>query len=261
VTIPVGWAVRVTVINRDRGLTHSAIVGPPRVEPEAPPNTPAFEYAQLERSNEGLANGLFTWANRAVDSTSHPPSSDATRRDSMTGRLLVAALLLAPSIAFAQRGSGRTQADRKTDLFPKEEMSKGPTLRVRDVEEQSPLKLLIEKRKDLKLTDAQFAQFKSAEDKFKEQNAPLFKSLDSYLRDLKNAASSPSDEARTKGRDARSGIMEVLKELRTNYDASLKDLLAPLDADQQAKANQLVEKQREEGDKMLREKLAGVERS
>ena len=175
----------------------------------------------------------------------------------MTGRLLLAALLLVPSIAFAQRGGGRTQADRKTPLFDKEEAPKGPTLRVRDIEDQSPLKLLIDKRKDLKLTDAQLAQFKTAEDKLKEQNAPLFKSLDSYLRDMRGASSSPSDEARTKARDARSGVMEVLKELRTNYDASLKDLLAPLDADQQAKANELVEKQRQEGDKMLREKLSG----
>jgi len=178
----------------------------------------------------------------------------------MTGRLLAAVLLLLPSIAFAQRGGGRTQADRKTDLFEKQEAPKGPTLRVRDLEDQSPLKLLLDKRKDLKLTDAQLAQLKSAEDKVKEQNAPLFKSVDSYLRDMKNASSSPSDEARTKARDARSGIMEALKELRTNYDASLKDVLPQLDADQQTKANELVEKQRQDGEKMLREKLSGGER-
>ena len=45
----------------------------------------------------------------------------------MIRRLAVVVLLLVPSIALAQRG-GRTQADRKTPLFDKEEMPKGPTL-------------------------------------------------------------------------------------------------------------------------------------
>jgi hypothetical protein len=172
----------------------------------------------------------------------------------MIRRLLIAALLLVPSIGVAQRG-GRTQADRKTPLFDKEEMPKGPTLRVRDVEDQSPLKLLIDKRKDLKLTDAQVAQLKDSETKLKDVNAPLLKAVDSLIRDMRNGSATPTDQARAKVRDARSGLMDVLKDLRTNYDASLKDALAQLDADQQAKANELVEKQRQEGDKMIREKL------
>jgi hypothetical protein len=56
----------------------------------------------------------------------------------MIRRLAVIALLLVPAISLAQRG-GRTQADRKTPLFDKEEAPKGPTLRVRDLEDQSPL--------------------------------------------------------------------------------------------------------------------------
>ena len=173
----------------------------------------------------------------------------------MIRRLLIAALLLVPSIGVAQRGGGRTQADRKTPLFDKEEMPKGPTLRVRDVEDQSPLKLLIDKRKDLKLTDSQVAQLKDSETKLKDVNAPLLKAVDSLLRDMKNGSGTPTDQARAKVRDARSGLMDVLKDVRTNYDASLKDVLAQLDADQKTKANELVEKQRQEGDKMIREKL------
>jgi len=84
----------------------------------------------------------------------------------MIRRIAVAVLLL-PTLALAQRG-GRTQADRKTPLFDKEEMPKGPTLRVRDIEDQSPLKLLIDKRKDLKLSDAQVTQLKESETKVKD---------------------------------------------------------------------------------------------
>ncbi len=174
----------------------------------------------------------------------------------MIRRLAVVALLLLPAISLAQRG-GRTQADRKTPLFDKEEMPKGPTLRVRDIEDQSPLKLLIDKRKDLKLTDAQVSELKDTETKLKDVNAPLFKAVDSLIRDMRNGSASPNDQARAKLREARTGLMDVLKELNTNYETPLNAVLAKLDAEQQAKAKELLDKQRQDGDKMLREKLGG----
>src|SRR5207342_1478591 len=115
----------------------------------------------------------------------------------MIRRLAVVALLLVPGISLAQRG-GRTQADRKTELFPKEEAPKGPTLRVRDIEDQSPLKLLIDKRKDLKLSDAQLSELKDAETKLKDVNAPLFKAVDSLIRDMRSGSASPNDQAKAK---------------------------------------------------------------
>ena len=173
----------------------------------------------------------------------------------MIRRLAVAALLFVPSLALAQRG-GRSQADKKTPLFDKEEMPKGPTLRVRDIEDQSPLKLLIDKRKDLKLSDAQVSQLKDSETKLKDVNAPLFKAVDSLIRDMRFGSQSPSDQARTRVREARSGLMDVLKDINTSYDTPVKDLLAQLDPEQQSKAKELMEKQRQDGDKMLREKLS-----
>jgi hypothetical protein len=178
----------------------------------------------------------------------------------MIRRLLVALLLVVPSIAVAQRGGGRTQSDRKTPLFDKEDAFKGPAIRVRDIEDLSPIKLLIDKRKDLKLTDAQLAQFKDAEGKLKEKNAPLFKAVDSLVHEMRNAGAQSSDEARARGRNAREGLMEAIKDARGNYDASAKEAVAQLDADQQTKANEMIEKQRVEGDKTIRERLSGGER-
>jgi hypothetical protein len=174
----------------------------------------------------------------------------------MIRRLAVIALLLVPSLSLAQRG-GRTQADRKTPLFDKEEAPKGPTLRVRDIEDQSPLKLLIDKKKDLKLSDAQLSQLKDSETKLKDVNAPLYKAVDSLLRDMKNGTAQPSEQSRAKVRDARSGLMDVLSQLNGNYDAPVKDALAQFDAEQQTKAKEFLAKQREDGDKMMREKLGG----
>ena len=173
----------------------------------------------------------------------------------MIRRIAVVAILLVPSISLAQRG-GRTQADRKTELFPKEEMPKGPTLRVRDIEDQSPLKLLIDNRKDLKLSDAQVSQLKDSETKLKDANAPLFKAVDSLIRDIRSGSASPNDQSRIKVREARSGLMDVLKELSGTYDTPVKDVLAQLDPEQQSKAKELLEKQKQDGDKMLREKLS-----
>jgi hypothetical protein len=174
-------------------------------------------------------------------------------------RLLVLVMLLAvPTLAAAQRG-GRSQADKRTELFDKDSSSRqAPQLRVRDVEDQSPIKLLIDKRKDLKLTDAQVSQLKDSEGKLKEKNAPLLKAVDSLVRDLRSGMSSQSDEARSRARNARMGLMTTLSDVRANWDASAKDALATFDADQQGKATELLDKQKQETEKMLQERIGGA---
>ncbi|MEP6494226.1 MAG: hypothetical protein ABJF01_16205 [bacterium] len=167
--------------------------------------------------------------------------------------LALAALLLAPSLAVAQR----TQATKRTDLMSKDDIPKAPAIRVRDIEDQSPLRLLIDKRKDLALTDAQLSQIKDADGKLKEKNAPLYKAVDSLVRELRPPSGTPSADDNSRMRNARLGLSEVIADVRTNYDASAKDAIALLTPDQQPKANDLVAKQREECDKMLRDKLGG----
>jgi hypothetical protein len=177
----------------------------------------------------------------------------------MSRRLLVIAipaLLALPSLAVAQRGGGtRSQADRKTDLFARDSTPKGPSLRARDLEDQSPLKLLIDKRKDLKLTDAQLAKLKDAEPKLKEDNAPLLKAIDSLVHDMRPSGPNQSQEEKTRLRDDRVSLRTVLVSIRTNYDAAAKDALAALDADQQAKAKDLLAERQKDGDKVVSEKL------
>jgi len=85
----------------------------------------------------------------------------------------------------------------------------------------------------------------------------LLKAVDSLIRELRNGVASPNDQSRIKAREARSGLMDVLKELNGTYDAPIKDVLTQLDPEQQSKAKELLEKQKQDGDKMLREKLSG----
>jgi hypothetical protein len=174
--------------------------------------------------------------------------------------LVLTALLAIPSVAAAQRS--RTQSDRRTELFDKDSSSRQAPmlLRVRDVEDLSPIKLLIDKRKDLKLTDAQLSQLKDSEGNLKDKNASLLKGIDSLTRDLRSAMGSPSDDGRARARDARMGLMTTLGEIRANYEASAKDVLVTFDADQQSKATELLDKQRQETDKFLQERVNGDRR-
>ena len=176
--------------------------------------------------------------------------------------LLLAAFLAIPSFVSAQRT--RTASDRRTDLFDKDSSAakQGPAVRARDIEDMSPIKLIIDKRKDLKLTDAQLAQLKDSDGKLKERNAPLLKAIDSLVRDLRwtGGTRSPSDEDRARMRNARMGLMTTVGEIRSNYDASAKDALTTLDAEQQSKANELLEKQKQDAEKYLQERLNGGER-
>jgi hypothetical protein len=168
--------------------------------------------------------------------------------------LLASALLIVPPALLAQRG-GRSQADKKTDLMDKAEIPKGVDIRVRDLEDQSPIHLLIDKRKDLKITDAQLAQLKDAEDKLKDKNASLYKTGDSLIRATRLTSAS-SDAEKSRAQSARGSLAELLKTLGESYDSARKDAVALLDAEQQPKANELLDKQKEETEKFFRDRLS-----
>src|SRR5437660_11656496 len=129
----------------------------------------------------------------------------------MTRRaLLIATLLLAylPSMSAAQRGGG-SRANKNEELFDKKDVPKGPSLRTRDIEDQSPIHLLIDRRKDLKLSDQQVDQLKDADNKLKDKNAPLLKAVDSLVREMKPAFATQSAEDRTRIRNARATLLDV----------------------------------------------------
>jgi len=171
--------------------------------------------------------------------------------------LFVAALAALPSLASAQRT--RTASDRRTELFDKDSASRqAPAVRTRDLEDMSPIKLMIDKKKDLKLTDAQLSQLKESDNKLKEKNAPLLKAVDSLARDARSNARSDEDRARM--RNARMSLMTTVGEVRMNYDAAAKEALATFDAEQQTKANELLDKQKQDAEKYMQERLGGGER-
>jgi hypothetical protein len=181
-------------------------------------------------------------------------------------KLAFVTLLFAPTVLMAQRGGGSTgprveRGDRRANY---DEMQKTTTpglqLSNRDVEDLSPLKLLLDKRKDLKLTDDQQKQIKDIESKMKETVKPSFGALDSLRAVMKRPAGKLSDEERVQVTLARQEVPSVVAKIREAYDASLKDAMALLNADQQKSAQEMVDKRSQEGAEMLRDKLGGGRR-
>jgi hypothetical protein len=170
-------------------------------------------------------------------------------------RVAVLVLALVPASVFAQRGGG----GRGGRMGGGEEGGHGggsSMLRLSngDVEEMSPIKRLIDKRKDLNLTGDQVKQFKDLESEMKTRNEHLFKQLDSLRKDM-TFSGSPTEEERAKMANDRDAVTEVVGNIRLSYNETLKRAVEHLDDTQKQKADELVQQLNGEADKTLQEKL------
>jgi hypothetical protein len=198
-----------------------------------------------------------------ADLPSRPPQPSSTWELSMLrqAKILVSfALLSTPLTLVAQRGGGggRTRGEQRADFGSVMKANAGGlALTNGEVEDMSPIKLIIDKRKDLKLNDDQVKSFKALETKMKEDVRDSFKALDSLRRVAAPPAREPNDEDRSRMMEARRTASMVVGTIRQKYDATLQQALTSLDENQKKSANELLEKQRQETDETLREKLGG----
>lgn len=169
------------------------------------------------------------------------------------------ALIAFPSLAQAQRGGGGRGMGGSKDAdwnAVTENVPKGPTISGKDFVEASPLAMLLDKKKDLKLTDAQMSAIKSADEKLQASNKDRYALVDSLKKQMKpTVGGDVADETRViLARDAMQG---VVRDIRMSTDADTKAVVSTLDAEQQKTAAELLEKHAEKTQKMLREKLGG----
>jgi hypothetical protein len=172
--------------------------------------------------------------------------------------------MVVPALASAQRGGGSSSGGGgfgggKKGADPNWNDIKGGSggidLSNKDVENTSPVKLLIDKRKDLKLSDDQLGKIKDIESKTKDKVSPLYRALDSLRKETKIPPGKETDDDRARAQAAKREVNGVVKEIRDSYDAAFKEALPLLDDGQQKTANELADKQKEEAQNMLREKL------
>ena len=170
--------------------------------------------------------------------------------------VLLAALVLLPvGTAAAQRS--RSAATKHDDAkYADDEMAKGPAIRGRDLEDINPVKLFLDKKKDLKLSDAQVEALKKSESELKDKNQALYKAVDSLARAMKPPMN-PNPEAQARIRDARRDLDQTISNIRSSYDATSASIMEGFDADQKTKATELLGKQKEDADKKLRDKMRG----
>ncbi len=173
--------------------------------------------------------------------------------------LAIALLISLPTLALAQRGGGGGGGSR----MPSDKANygdNGSTIKLsnRDVENISPIKLLLDKRKDLKLTDDQVKQLKDRDDKLKETMKPSFGALDSLRRIAAPAGRTADEGDQARMMSTRRQFAQVVAGIRSQYDDAANEAIASLDEAQQKQAKDLVQKQHSEADDMLRDKLGSA---
>ncbi len=170
--------------------------------------------------------------------------------------LAVIALCLLPSLADAQRTT-RGEKEANWDNIASKSAPAGPTISGKDFEKVSPFKALMDKKKDLKLTDAQLAAFKEADAKLLADNSARFSMLDSLKKEAKPKTSGdPSVEDQTRMVLARDALNGVVRDIRVSFEAAQKEVAA-LDDSQKEAAMALLTKNGEKMQEMLREKMGG----
>ena len=183
------------------------------------------------------------------------------RKRSLSIILTVALTALPMLPALAQRGGGGGGGSRvqRGDKEADYSLMNGSTIKLsnKDLENISPIKLLIDKRKDLKLTDDQVNKLKDKEDKLKESMKPSFGALDSLRRIATPASRTPDEGDKARMMDTRRQFTQVVSGIRLQYDAAATDAASVLDEAQQKQAADLFQKQKAEADDMVRSKIGG----
>ena len=164
-------------------------------------------------------------------------------------------LLLVPAVADGQR---RTRGEKTANWDEIEKVSSAtPRFSTKDVEELSGLRIVMEKRKDLKLSDDQARQLREITKQEEAALNPRLTILDSLRLAMRVRPGEDPDLERARTTLARQEALRVIEEIRSGYDSTFKEGMPLLDEGQQKSAQELVQRERADREQELREKLGG----
>lgn len=180
----------------------------------------------------------------------------------LRAKLVIAGLLLIPSVATAQRSRGGGSMGGSGDANWNEVASKsgpgGPSISGKDFEGNTPYKFVIDKKKDIKLTDAQITALKTSDASLKESSKAKFAAIDSLRKEARPQTSgTPSAENEAKMVIAREALQAAARDLQASFDEAAKGVLPMLEEVQRPEAQKALDKYNEEMRDMLREKVGG----
>jgi hypothetical protein len=172
-------------------------------------------------------------------------------------KLAVLALLLLPATADAQR---RTRGEKTANWDEIEKSTTAaPRFSSKDVEELSAFRIVVDKRKELKLSDDQAKQLRDLTRMEEEALKPRMDMLDSLRLAMRVRPGENPDLERARTTLARQEVVRVIDEIRAGYDSTFKAGGMPLmDAGQQKSAQEIVDRLRNERVEKLRDKLGGA---
>ncbi|MEP6763544.1 MAG: hypothetical protein ABJB66_04490 [Gemmatimonadaceae bacterium] len=158
-------------------------------------------------------------------------------------RFTVAAMLFVPTLALAQKKGMGGARDADWSAVAGKTAPSGPTISVKDFENASPFKVLLDRKKDLKLTDAQTTMLKDSDAKLKESNRDRFSAIDSLKRDVKPRTSgTPAAEDEARLVIARDALQSVAHDVQASFDDAAKTVVPMLDDAQKPAARKALDK-------------------
>jgi len=162
----------------------------------------------------------------------------------MSRRLsLVVVLLLLPTFVSAQRTRGGSRGGKMSF-----DSSAGPRktgiMSPKELERENMVNFVLDKRKDLKLSDDEVKALKEINDRAKDSVSAPLRSLDSIGSQMRRSGDlAPSPESQQVAKLVAGQKIEIV---RGQYDAFLKEALAKLTEEHQKAANDLIEARRKE---------------
>jgi len=169
----------------------------------------------------------------------------------------LAALLLIPTFADAQKTNRGTKILSDWNK-PDTNMGRAaPSYKKSDVEKFSAVLIVVDKKKDLKLTDDQVAKFKDLGKAEEAYNEPFYVKMDSARLAIRRRPGEDADQEKARMTLARQEMMNVIRRIRSNYDSVFQQGMPLLDETQKKTASEIVEKERADAEDDLRSKLGG----
>ena len=159
---------------------------------------------------------------------------------------VVAALLVLPTILSAQkRGDRGGKSENKDKMALDTGRVRGSgIMSTKDLQKDNMVAFVLDKKKDLKLSDDEVKALKGINDRLKDTVSVQMNSIDSIASRMRPTGDlAPTEGDRNVGRLIASAR---ITEVRSQYDAFLKEALTKLSEEHQKAANDLIEVRRKE---------------
>ena len=161
---------------------------------------------------------------------------------------VLAVLLVLPTILSAQKKGDRSKSEMEKEkdklALDTGKVRGSGIMSTKDLQKDNMVAFVLDKKKDLKLSDDEVKALKGINDRLKDTVSVAMNTLDSIASRMRRTGDlAPTEGDRNVGRLIAS---DRIAEVRSQYDASLKEALTKLSDEHQKAANDLIQARRKE---------------